>query len=86
MRSPPAHRVPGSLEPFEGDGRTGTVAQESGTVTGRDVDASSPDAGTCPRFACPSRGGRRPSRLQLDQPRPNLLDIRTGLVSGGHVT
>ena len=33
--------VPGSLEPFEGEGRTGTVAQESfesGTVTGRDVD------------------------------------------------
>ncbi len=33
--------VPGSLEPFEGEGRTGTVTQESfepGTVTGRDVD------------------------------------------------
>jgi hypothetical protein len=33
--------VPGSLEPFEGEGRTGTVAQESfepGPVTGRDVD------------------------------------------------
>ncbi len=33
--------VPGSLEPFEGEGRTGTVAQESfepSTVTGRDVD------------------------------------------------
>ena len=33
--------VPGSLEPFEGEGRTGTVAQkpfESGTVTGRDMD------------------------------------------------
>ena len=31
----------GSLEPFEGEGRTGTVTQESfepGTVTGRDVD------------------------------------------------
>ncbi len=35
------HTVPGSLDPFEGEGRTGTVAQESfesGTVTGRDVD------------------------------------------------
>ena len=35
------HAVPGSLEPFEGEGRTGTVAQESfesGTVMGRDVD------------------------------------------------
>ena len=34
--------VPGSLEPFEGEGRTGTVTQESfeptSTVTGRDVD------------------------------------------------
>ena len=33
--------VPGSLEPFEGEGRTGTVAQESfepATVTARDVD------------------------------------------------
>ena len=33
--------VPGSLEPFEGEGRTGTVAQEAfepSTVTGRDVD------------------------------------------------
>ena len=33
--------VPCSLEPFEGEGRTGTVAQEpfeSGTVVGRDVD------------------------------------------------
>ena len=33
--------VPGSLEPFEGEGRTGTVAQEAfepGTVTGRDMD------------------------------------------------
>ncbi len=33
--------APVSLEPFEGEGRTGTVAQESfepGTVTGRDVD------------------------------------------------
>ncbi len=33
--------VPGSLEPFEGEGRTGTVAQEAfepGTVTSRDVD------------------------------------------------
>ena len=33
--------VPVSLEPFEGEGRTGTVAQESfepSTVTGRDVD------------------------------------------------
>ncbi len=33
--------VPVSLEPFEGEGRTGTVTQESfepGTVTGRDVD------------------------------------------------
>ncbi len=33
--------VPGSLEPFEGEGRTGTVAQESfepSMVTGRDVD------------------------------------------------
>ena len=34
-------RLPGSLEPFEGEGRAGTVTQESfepGTVTGRDVD------------------------------------------------
>ncbi len=33
--------VPGSLDPFECEGRTGTVAQESfepSTVTGRDVD------------------------------------------------
>ncbi len=33
--------VPVSLEPFEGEGRTGTVAQEPfepGTVTGRDMD------------------------------------------------
>ena len=33
--------VPVSLEPFEGEGRTGTVAQESfepSTVVGRDVD------------------------------------------------
>ena len=33
--------VPGSLDPFEGEGRTGTVTQasfEPGTVTGRDVD------------------------------------------------
>ena len=41
------HTIPGSLDPFEGEGRTGnaplvrTVAQElfeSGTVTGRDVN------------------------------------------------
>ncbi len=33
--------VPGSLEPFEGEGRTGTVTQEAfepSTVPGRDVD------------------------------------------------
>ena len=33
--------VPGSFEPFEGEGRTGTIAQETfepSTVTGRDVD------------------------------------------------
>ncbi len=33
--------VPGSLEPFEGEGRTGTIAHEPfepGTVTGRDMD------------------------------------------------
>ena len=37
----PRRTVPGSLEPFEGEGWTGTVVQESfesGTVTGRDVD------------------------------------------------
>ncbi len=46
--------VPVSLEPFEGEGRTGTVAQEAfepGTVTGRDMDRGidaepSPVAGT----------------------------------------
>ena len=41
MRSPPGRTVPGSLEPFAGEGRTGTVAQEAfepSTVTGRDVD------------------------------------------------
>jgi hypothetical protein len=35
------HTVPGSLEPFEGEGRTGTVTQESfetSSVVGRDVD------------------------------------------------
>ncbi len=33
--------VPGSLKPFEGEGRTGTITQESfepSTVVGRDVD------------------------------------------------
>ena len=40
--------VPVSLEPFEGEGRTGTVAQESfepGTVTGRDVTCSAMRSG-----------------------------------------
>ena len=46
--------IPGSFEPFEGEGRTGAVAQktfEPGTVTGRDVDRSidAEPAGGLPR-------------------------------------
>ena len=41
MRWPPGRTVPGGLEPFEGEGRTGAVTQESfepSTITGRDME------------------------------------------------